>query len=362
MPPAAPRRPEKVTMACLFIGLASLLWLYQIGSVLSAWTSLQVQQALAEATEQAAQYGGVGAQTLIEAVRILLMIAAAFAVTGVILAFYAARGHQASRVILTVVAAITALGFAVSSPWGVIPGAFALVSIVYLWSREARAWYALKNGRELPAQLAGIAPSGPARHAEPSPPPAGPRVHVPDDPGGGGTPPAPASSVQVMAPAGSPARTPVPPPGPTGRPRRLVIAVVVTAIASGLVAGLAGCWALLGFLAPGPMASTIEDHPMEMIRQMPAQYGTDAVTLIRIMAIAMALFAGLALIGLVLAGLAFLGSNAARYALIAMSGLTAVLGVLTIPVGLLWTGLAVWVIVLLLHPSTRAWYAARRAR
>lgn len=348
------RRPEKVTMACVFIGLSCALWFYFAATLLSSWTSLETQQSILDAIGEN-PIAGVETTQVVEYLRWLMLATAAVAVAGIVLAFYTARGHQASRVLLTILAGFAAVSFLATGLIGIIPAAFAIGCGFYLWSADARLWFRQKNGQDVSALLAQATPAvaqtspaplssggAPTRQAPEAPvwhgPDAGPGVNEPAPPG------------VYVAPAASA-------PSPNDRrPAPLVLASVVTFASAGLVTAFSGLWVLLALGASDEIEAAIAEHPMQAVRDLPEQLGMDIATIVDLIAVTMGVALVLSILAIAAAGLTLAGFSFGRFALLGLSFLTVGLGILTLPFGLLWSGLAIWVVVLLSRPVVRAWF------
>lgn len=326
------QRPPQVTSACLFIGLSCGLLLYTLIGLLTSWSSIDVQEGLADAFDAS---GVAMTDGRVESIRIGLQVVIVLLVAGLVCAIYALRRHAPSRIVLTVIAALTALVFLVIGfPIGLIPAAFAVYAVVQLWSPPARRWFA---GEAEPAPAA-----TPAR-----PDPFAVR------PAGGEPGPVASGPVGTGAPI---AYAPVPQhhqPGP-GRPRAVGTLTLVVTIASGL--------ALVGSLVMVAAFTLARD-------ELVAEYQTSSFTrsldltteewhaLLRLLSVAFAVFAILSVAAIV----AVLGlarrSRAAATTLLVLSILTVGVGVVTLPLGLIWSGLAVWAIILLRRPELQGWLA-----
>lgn len=333
-------RPPKVTVACLFIGLTCGFLLLQFISTLSQWGSIELQEQVAEALD-----GPVGVDLSVDTVlswlRVLLNVLAAGAAAGIVLAVFAARGHQASRVLLTVTAALLALVFVSVGLLGLLPAAFAIGCAFYLWSPEARTWYAAKNGRVTAAPA-------PARPDPFAAPPAG------------ATPDAQRTAV---APAGAPAPQPGPPAqpwtGPAGprRPQSVLTAAIVMLSSAGVVAGVAGLNALLYLVSPDEYVKLLEQQPLmtDSVREL----DTDAETLARWMFVGCSALTVLSLLGVLAGALLLTRVKGARVFALVMCAVTFVVGLAAVPMGWPWAAAAALVVWWITRQDARAWLSSR---
>lgn len=341
-----PVRPPTVSLACMFLGLTSVLWLFYAGSTLSSWTSLETRQQITSMLEDAPV--GASVDTLIEIARLALMVSAALAAASVILAIYAARGHQASRILLTVQAALLAVVFGITGVQGLIPSAFAIACIVLLWNADARRWFAAKNGASAeaadPPVLAKQATteqsatlSGPAEGFEPAP---GPTVSTSAAPIASA--PGPASSTARPASPASPA-------SPAAR-RAAIIALIGSSLGllfGGVMYGVGswrGAWLEEQLRADSTFGGLYSGFEDGALAQMAATLGGSIVAL--------------SLLGILAAVLLLSRRRLGRTLLFIASAGTLAMTIVTIPLGLVTAGLAVYVIVLLAKPEVGAWLSS----
>jgi len=203
--------------------------------------------------------------------------------------------------------------------------AFLFLAAWMLWSPDARAWYAVRQGRAKPVDL-----DAPAR----------PEATGPSHP---------AATQTVTAPAATTTTTPPPPPAGK-RPRAVLAAGLVTVIGSSMAAGLAGIYLLVYGFAREEYVRLVQDGPFADVYS-PGELET---------AMEAGFWGCLVMLPLALAGLAAGISLLARLrigriATLALAWVTAAAGVVLVPVGLVATGAAVTVIVLLSRAESRAW-------
>lgn len=322
--PEAPRRPTPVTLACLFVGFSSLLVIVNLMAALSDWGSISMQDGLEDVltTEPVASLN-LTMDQLLGYLRIAAQVVIVLAVATGVLAIYAARGHEPSRWVLSGLLVLTAITFAASGVAGLLPGLLAAVCVSALWSRDARRWFAEKNGRAVPEQ-------------------AGARAEVTAGP--------PATDLFAEVPA---AQADVPPPGPTQRPRSLELAVWLTVGFSAMTV-LAGLLGLVAITAGADAYRQALEEPgfaQDLMRG--SGWTTDAM--ITFLRVAMISWVVLGVLGLAAALWARTGRRAGVVTLFAMCVVTLVAAVLFLPLSLFSGIAAVVAMVQLNKPETRAW-------
>jgi len=134
-------------MACVFVGVTSAILFASVMSALSNWGSVELQDAVrTAANEPRFKDLGLTAAELLTWTRRILDGLVLVSIAGVVFSVFAARGHRASRVYLTIMCAIACLMFVATGGWvGLLPSAFAVLSAVRLWSPESKAWFEAKN-------------------------------------------------------------------------------------------------------------------------------------------------------------------------------------------------------------------------
>ena len=316
-----PARPQPVTSACLFVGLSSGLLLFFVLGWLNTWNSLEIQEGLTGVLQDIDLASvGLSVQGTIDGLRTALMVATVPLIAGVVFAVYAARGHEQSRTMLSVVAVLTALVFVFTGGViGLIPAAFSVFAIVQLRSRESRRWFAEVNGREVPPELA---------RAEP----------------------APAMAVPAPATAGPPTLQ-----APQGPPAPVRTATLVTLLSTGAAAALSAtflaAYLVAGDRLAGAMLDAQADSPFaSMMESTEAEISSGLRTVAVMCAVALVLGAVALAASLRLAR----GHRDGHVALTVTSAGTIGLGLFSL-VGLPWAAMAVWVLVLLRRPESRAW-------
>ncbi|GAA3523481.1 hypothetical protein GCM10022234_19710 [Aeromicrobium panaciterrae] len=166
------RRPPSVTMACVYVGLTSLIVFGYLVSALSDWGSIELQESVRDALDDPAFDGvNLSVTEVIEWLRRIAYVVVFLSIAGIVFAVFAARGHRGSRVYLTVMCGLAFVGFvAVGGLAGLLPAALAVVCAMQLWSPESRAWFDAKNGvtPARPAEPIVVPAAAPAAVAAPT--------------------------------------------------------------------------------------------------------------------------------------------------------------------------------------------------
>ena len=128
-------------MACVFIGLTSLIVFFSLTSALSSWGSIALQDAVRDVLKDPA-FSSTSV-TVAEVLRWLRWAAygvVVVSIAGIVFAVFTARGHRASRIWLTVMCGLSFVGFvAVGGLAGLLPAALSVVCATQLWSPDSRA-------------------------------------------------------------------------------------------------------------------------------------------------------------------------------------------------------------------------------
>lgn len=316
-----PARPQPVTSACLFVGLSSGLLLFFVIGWLNTWNSLTIQEGLTEALADIdLGAAGLSVQGTIDGLRTVLMVATVPLVAGVVFAVYAARGHEQSRTMLSVVAVLNALVFVVTGGIiGLIPAAFAVASILQMRSPDARRWYAEVNGREIPPDL----------------------VRAP-------APQAVDPTTAAQVPGGQ--------SGPqSGPPSPVRTATLVTLLATGTAAVLSAAFLAVYFLVGDQLGDAmLEAQADSPFSSMMESTEAEITSGLRAVAVMCGLALTLGLIAVVASIRLARGHRDGYVALTVASAGTIGLGLFSL-VGLPWAAMAVWVLVLLRRAESRAW-------
>ncbi len=334
---SATPRPRVVTVACLFVGVSAFLLLLYLMQALSDWGSIEMQDALQPGLGQLQDRGvDMTMGELLAALRWVALGSVLLLVAAMVFAVYAARGDQVSRIGITVLAVVIGLLNVPLGLFGVLQALFLFFAAWALWSPDARRWY---GGRQV---LAGEAPSPGLEGPIKSDPPAQ-QDESPANPWA-----APKQSVPTVEAPAQPVRT-------THRPPAVLAAGLVTMVGSSLVGGLSALYLLVYGFA--------RDEYVQLVTNGPAADWFSAAELedgMRAAFWACLVMLPLAAAGLA-AGLSLLARRpVGRAATLALAWITAAGGVVLVPFGLLGTGAAVAVIVLLNRDESRAWTAGAR--
>jgi hypothetical protein len=314
-------------MACVFVGFSAFLLLLDLIRALSDWGTIEMQDGLKPALTALRDNGlDVTMGELLGALRWFGLVCVLVLVAAIVFAVYAARGDQVSRIGTSVLAVVTGLLIVPFGWLGLVQALFLLFAATMLWSTDARQWYAARQVTEGDAAVAALDGRG-----------------VPSDPWT-----APAQDVPTVETAAPLVRA-------NHRPRSVLAAGLVTVIGSSLVGGLSAIYLVVYAVARDEYVQVVKDGPFSGVYS-PAELDT---------ALRAAFWACLVLVPLAAAGLAAGLSLLARQpvgraATLALSWVTAAVGVVLVPFGLLGTGAAVAVIILLNRDESRAWAAGAR--
>ena len=305
-------------MACAYVGFSAFLLLFQLIQLLSNWGTIEMQDALRPSLTELNDRGiDLTMGELLGTLRWIGLVGVLLLVSALVFAIYAARGDQASRIGVTVLAVLTGLLIVPLGWFGLLLAFFLFFAAMTLWSPDARRWYAARQGK--PAAVTESAPE--------------PTVSA--------------------GPASWPAPVPPAPRSPTQRPPAVLAAGLVTVIGSSLVGGLAALYLVVYGVAGDEYVRAVQDSPLADMysaseietRMQTAFWGC----LVVLPLAAAGLGAGVSLLARLRLG---------RVATLALSWITAAAGVILLPPGLLATGAAVAVIVLLNRDESRAWTAS----
>lgn len=367
--PASPR-PHKVTLACLIAGMGSALVLITVFAELQNWGSIEVREQVEDAIASTPFIdAGVDIDQVLGWLRLVLMGVAAAAVAGVLLAIWTAKAHRGARIALSILAGVAALGFLATGLVGLLPAGMAVACILYLWSKESRAWFSGKevpstpSPRAAPSAESGTPPlsaderrpgssgiDGESEDALPvtQPPLDGPRPSERPF----GTPP---QSHQGASPQGAQSQRAY----GVRRPRSIVIAVVVTSVMAGLVGLVSGANALLYLLSPSEYTQLLLEQPMLQEQRILEQLGMSGSELSRLIFIGAVVCAVLAAAAIGTALLMLRRIPAARIGFTVVTGLAIALSVIAFPLGLIWAAGEIFVLVQVYRVDANAWFAAR---
>jgi len=325
---SAPTRPSSVTSACLFVGFSCFVLLSYVVQALSSWGSIETQEQMSSLlSERPFDSLDVSVDEALDGMRLVLFVAVAICLLGVVFAIYTARGHSPSRVALTVVCAFAAVGFVMTGIIGVLLAAFAVSSAFMLWSQESRDWFALKNGRTPPVRV-----------------PRAPRAVPSTDP----FVQQPGAQHQVAL-----QERPAPPVGAGGIPREVMIASV-TMLVTWLTVGVAALFVVLVFLFTSDSFANSTTDPalleqIEKLRETTGDVGPGLAGAAFVLGL-------LSLVGAAAAVAGLLRRSIGRMGMLVLSYGGILVSAMVLPYGVLWAGAAVVTIVLLNRPVSRAWF------
>ena len=322
---SATPRPPVVTLACVFVGFSAFVLLLELIQALSEWGTIEMQDGLQPTLTTLSERGyDLTMGELLGTLRWVGLVCVLVLVAAIVFAVYAARGDQVSRIGLTALAVVTALLLVPFGWLGLLQAVFLFAAAIILWSSDARQWYA--------AQHASAGTRDPDVDLEPA-----------------------ANPWAAPAPSEPAAEEPAPPVRASRRPRAVLAAGLVTVVGSSLVGGMSGLYLVVYGFARDEYVTLMEDGPFADL------YSAGELD----SALRAAFWACLVMLPLAAAGLAAGLSLLARLpigraATLALAWITAAAGVVLIPFGLLGTGAAVAVIVLLNRDESRAWTADTR--
>lgn len=329
MPSTTPR-PRSVTLGCVYGGIGGALTTILVFETLSNWGSIELQEALTSAFAQ------VGADpdldTVLPVLRWFVLAIMVAAIAATVFAVYAARGHLASRMGLTILAAGAGALSVFAGVAGIFPAVLAFLIVYLLWNAPARHWYAVVNGRT-PLSL-GAAPA-----VDPAPDPA-PAATRPTAPGIDAPAPPPYDPAQ-HAPA-------------AGRPRPVRLALIVALVGGVLGTGLSGLVLAAVVGLNSEVVRQYEESPL--LRDQLDASGMSADQLVTLVTWLFAAWFAVSILLVIAVAWAATGRRSGWWALLVASVLAAGLGALGLPLGLVWILGAIVVVVQLTRPEARAWF------
>jgi hypothetical protein len=328
-----------------------VLLVFSLADAMDRVRSVEMRQSLASALAEPPGSGlGIDVDSMVDLLRVLVLVSAGLAAAGAVLAGFAFARHRGARVALSVTSVLLLLTATFVS--GLLPILVA-VAVTMLWSQDARDWFAGRAPRPVgPSPSPAAAPHDgvePPAQAAPSAPSPSPSPTSAPAPGVG------AAWQQQPQPGGPPPSYayPYPPqPASSGRPRAV-------ALAAGLTWAFAGVTTLFLLLLLLTLAATPSQLVTELQRNpRVAQQGYSRRELLGVLWVTGALGLFWCLSAMVLAVLAFRRVNAARIALVVSCVFTVVVGSLSL-IGVLHAVAAVLCGVLLLRGPASRWYAGR---
>lgn len=304
-------------MACVFVGLTSLIVFGSVTSALSNWGSIELQEAVGDALKDSRlSSAGLSVTEVIVWLRWVLYGVLFLSIAGLVFAVFVARGHRASRIYLTIMCGLTFIGFVVAGGLlGLFPAALAVVCAFQLWSQDSRAWFDAKNGGTARSQTAVVAPPDP------------------------------------VPPSAAPVAGPIPVPAQQTLPKPVRIAGLVTLIASLLVAVFSAYYAFVYFVARDSYVESLSEDPM---KGMLADYNLEPAETARLMFFVFAALGVFALLACISAGLMLVGKTYARIVTVVLAVVTVPVSFIVVGLGWPWTIAAIYVLILLRKPESGA--------
>lgn len=340
--PTTLRRPPALTIACVFIGVASGLLLGSVVSILGSWTTLDTQESLRGAMDEAVLRDvGVTVETAVRWARWALIAIVPLAVAGIVFAVFAIRGHRASRWFLTALCGLGAIIMVFGGLVGLFPAAMLFLCAFTIWSPDSRRWFDAVNGRAAAVPAAHVVQPGVHPAAKQTTAPA---LNVPTYD----------STTQTYATQEVPGGTRPVAPAIAGsrRPRALDIAAWTTIGCSAIVVLAAAMGLLMSTLGADVYRDAARESAMvgDLLRD--SDVSIDTLLVYTRWGTAVSLV--VALLGLVAGLTALSGRPAALIFLRVMAGVTIALSVASFPVGIPTGIAAVVVIVQSLKPEVKA--------
>lgn len=362
-------RPRQVTTAGALGIVGSALVVLSLFDALQRLRSVEMRQAVEEFLAEPPGDGlGVSTGWVLDALHVMILFNGALAAVTAVTAFYLFQRHHAARIGFSIAAGLLLL----TSPFsGGVMAMLVAFAATMVWSRPARDWFA---GREpLPVAASVKQPARSQRPdpwAAPTPPPPVRSEEQPHEPEGnpGHERPGPASYPYGRPPED---RSTLPgygqlplAPGPTGsapfdadrRPGGVTAAAVLTWVFSGVTALVYVVIVAMLMFARGPLVDALQQDPRF------DDLGMAAPDLLAVLWVMSAISIFWCLAACVLAVLAYRRVGWARIALVVSAAVTALLGLLTFPIGLVHAAAAVATIWLLFARGASQWYSRKPGR
>lgn len=336
-------RPRSVTLGCVYGGFGAAIVAIMLIETLSNWGSIELQDALRSGLSRYGESSDLDA--LLPVLRWVCLLLLVGAIAAAVFAVYAAKGHQASRIGLSVLAGGAGMTFLAAGLAGFLPALVAALIVYLLWNAPARYWYAVMNGRE-PVAF-GVDPA------------AGTHSSLRDltDPARLAAPPAADPITPRPSDATGPHIVPPPPYVPTelgDRPRSVRIALTVAGIGSTVGAVASGFLALMLVLLHDRIVQQYSE--VEFFRTQLEAAGTSPDQMVTL---GTWIFAGwllISLLGVAATLWASTGRRSGWWSLVVISIVTAGCAALGLPLGAIWILGAIVVLVQLGRPESRAWF------
>ena len=365
-------RPRQVTTAGVMGVTGSVLVIMTLFDTLGSLRTVEVRERV-DAYLSSPQGEGLGVSTdwFLDLLHVLVLANGAFAAAAAVCGVYVFQRHQGARIGFTIAAGLLVVGMWLVA--GFLPSVLVGVTIVVafsaalMWSPPARDWFAGRAPQqqtvpERPSHQAFQAPQQPPSQQRPQSSQPSPAWAPPAPPAEGQHPeagPAPAAyPFGESRPATATMTYPAPPataaPAPQSRrPAAVVVAALMTWLCAGVV--------LFMFAIVLVMLLVSQDTLISAARQNPAvaEMQLSTADLLSGFWITVAVFMFWSLAAIVLAVLAFRRVTFGWALLVASAIMSALVGFVTFPIGLLVGIPSALTAGLLLSGPVRRWYLRR---
>ena len=367
MSDAAHPRPRQVTTAGVMGVAGSVLVILSLFDTLASLRTVEVREQVERylASPQG-QDLGVSTGGFLDVLHVMVLANGAFAAAAAVLGVYVFQRHQGARLGFTIAAGLLVVGMWIVA--GFLPSVLVGVTIVVafaaalMWSPPARDWFAGRAPRPVESPTPREQPAQPVQQRPPSPSWAPPAVPDRDDAPAPSSQPAPASY-----PFGEQRPTtgtlPYPEPSAPGaapgaragarRPGAVVAALLMTWLCSGAVLFAFGVVLLMLLLSQDTLISAARQNPAIQ------DYGLTTADLLSAFWVTVAIFLFWSLAGIVLAVLAWRRVTYGWLLLVVSAAMSALVGFVTFPFGLLVGIPAALTAGLLVSGPARRWYLQR---
>ncbi|RYU10767.1 hypothetical protein [Nocardioides iriomotensis] len=361
-------RPRQVTTAGVMGVAGSVLVILSLFDTLASLRTVEVREQVERylASPQG-QDLGVSTGGFLDVLHVMVLANGAFAAAAAVLGVYVFQRHQGARLGFTIAAGLLVVGMWIVA--GFLPSVLVGVTIVVafaaalMWSPPARDWFAGRAPRPVESPTPRGQPAQPVQQrTPPSPSWAPPAVPHRDDAPAPSSQPAPASY-----PFGEQRPTtgtlPYPEPSAAGaapgaragarRPGAVVAALLMTWLCSGAVLFAFGIVLLMLLLSQDTLISAARQNPAIQ------DYGLTTADLLSAFWVTVAIFLFWSLAGIVLAVLAWRRVTYGWVLLVVSAAMSALVGFVTFPFGLLVGIPAALTAGLLVSGPARRWYLQR---
>jgi hypothetical protein len=343
---ATPPRPRQVTLAATLIMGGSVLVVLTVFDRLAGLHTLETRESIERfLAEPPASDLGLGVESVLDILRVFGMVAAGCATAAAILGYHVLQRSRSARLALTVLAVPLFVS-------GIVTGGFlssvVAAAAVMLWFQPSRDWFngVVRESRATPAAApesrgAG-SPEGPPEPPSPEPTP---RAYP-----GFGSPPDPSAAPSGAKPWGATSTT-----DPAARPAAVVWACVLTWVSTALAVLVMASSITVLAADPAFVFDELNRQNPEFTRQ-----GVSEQALITATYVLGGIVIVWSLAAALLAVLVFRRTGWARVALAVSAGVSAgllLVGALVQLMLVVPLAACVVVLVLLVRPDVRAWFA-----